>query len=380
MNTTDKIISQPWQPGSVGSGVTISRVLDRGINVEGLDITRIKGQSGGEFPFENKDGHLFSLIHGEGRLYVESEPGPLFLGAGTHVYLPPGCDAKLRMSADTFMVHVSGPKEQARGKKVLLRNEKYLQAYRFTLTPQYLSRRAFVHRDPALVSKNGDPVAWFHTTMFDTNGLPANAEGKPVFKMSYDNQTEPNVVYEVVGRASVRMAEHPYILDQQKWGEWNNLDGDTTYYLNEGIHGKEIEWHKDPVTQENYSLRNRHEVFIENGSHVSLCCLFDPGPTGLETHAPGEYSSYTPVSKTLGTPEYAEYLKKMAPLDDMLDTLSMMEARGQLDAAKRLPQWNLYESTLKAQLEKEAELHRQLQNQGNGRAAIIEPWRITSRI
>ncbi|MGR9106626.1 MAG: hypothetical protein ACU843_06800 [Gammaproteobacteria bacterium] len=381
MNAKDKIINNPWEPCSIGEGVMISRVLDRRIHVEGLDINRMKSESGGHFPFANEDGHVFSLIHGGGRLHLKSESAPLTLGAGTHTYLPPGSEARLEISAGAFLVHVAGPKEQARGKHVLIRNEKYLQAYRFTLTPQYLSRRAFVHRDQALVSKNGDPVSWFHTTMFDTTGLPSNVEGKPVFKMSYDNQTEPNVVYDVGGKASVRMARHPYVMaDEQVWDPWADLNGATTYYLNEGAHGTEIEWHLDPVTRERYSLRNRHEVFIETGSHVSLCCLFDPAPTGLETHQPGEYSSYTPVAKTLGTPEYARYLEQMAPLDEMVNTLSLLEARGQLEEAGQLPEWTLYESTLHAQLDKEETLSNQLKNEGNGREKIIEPWRIKSRL
>jgi hypothetical protein len=43
---------------------------------------------------------------------------------------------------------------------------------RWVITPQYLSRRIFLHHDPTLLSKSGHPVSWFHTTMFDVAGLP----------------------------------------------------------------------------------------------------------------------------------------------------------------------------------------------------------------
>ena len=89
---------------------------------------------------------------------------------------------------------------------VLLRSSPFVEL----LTLQYLSRRIFLHHDPTLLSKSGNPVSLFHTTMFDVDGLPKNEDGEPVFKMSYNSRTEFNVCYDVKGIARVRMAEHPY--------------------------------------------------------------------------------------------------------------------------------------------------------------------------
>ena len=47
-------------------------------------------------------------------------------------------------------------------------------------------------------------------------------------------------------------------------------------------------------------FRNKHEVHIVDG-HVTLFCIFDPAPTGIERHRPGEYSDYEPLSQVLGT-------------------------------------------------------------------------------
>src|SRR5204863_9462523 len=100
--------------------------------------------------------------------------------------------------------------DQARGERLLLRDEKFIaacatrsQTLRWTLTPQYLSRRIFLHHAPILLSKSGHPVSWFHTTMFDVAGLPPNQDGEPVFKMSYNSRTEFNVCYDVEGEARV---------------------------------------------------------------------------------------------------------------------------------------------------------------------------------
>ena len=129
---------------------------------------------------------------------------------------------------------------------------KRVEIFRWVLTPQYLSRRVFLYNDQTLLSKNRDPVSWFHTTMFDVNGLPVNDDGLSVFKMSYDNQTEPNVCFDVSGTARVRMAYHPYSVKSQIWGEWQSLDNDTTYYVNEAVDSPEVEWHKNPETGEQW--------------------------------------------------------------------------------------------------------------------------------
>src|SRR5262249_18756391 len=144
---------------------------------------------------------------------------------------------------------------QARGRNLLLRDETFLaacaagsQSLRWVLTPQYLSRRVFLHHDPILLSKSGNPVSWFHTTMFDVIGLPNNDEGEPVFKMSYNSRTEFNVIYDVEGEARVRFARHPYRSAGQVWEPWQPIDGDTTYHLNEAAGGPDEECEIDEAT------------------------------------------------------------------------------------------------------------------------------------
>ncbi len=92
----------------------------------------------------------------------------------------------------------------------------------------------------------------------------------------------------------------------------------------------------------------------------------------------GKYSSYAPVSKTLGTPEYEAFLQEIAPVDDMIDALSLAMARGADDESlmKLLPyQWSIYQEERTKQLRKEGELVAQLASEGNGREKIVEAWR-----
>jgi hypothetical protein len=387
-----KVIRNSWQPinNAENSNLEYAPVLDTNA-VEGLKINRYRSTGSSSLILNPEEGHLVSLIRGTARLEISSEPQPLQLGSGTHLYVPPDASAVLSFTADALAIQVSGPREQAIGQTLMVRTERFARAARDVLTPQYLSRRIFTHRDRTLVSKYKTPIAWFHTTMFDSTALPPNVEGDGVFKMSYDNQTEPNVVYEVGGKAAVRFAKHPYVTDRpgtdshaQLWTDWCAIDGETTYYLNEAVDGIEIEHHIDPVTQQSYTLRNRHEVKIQPGDqgepgYVSLCCLFDPGPTGLEQHQPGEYSSYAPVATILGTPEYQDFLTRMEPIDRMIDDLSLAAARGATIATlQQLPAWPIYQEQQAAQITKQQALIDQLAAAGNGRDKIVAPWRLTA--
>jgi hypothetical protein len=102
------------------------------------------------------------------------------------------------------------------------------------------------------------------------------------------------------------MAQHPYREAKQLWGPWHLLDGESTYHLNEAGGSPEEECRIDEATQTLQTLRNKHEVHIAEG-HVSLFCLFDPAPAGIERHRPGEYSDYEPLSQLLGTKPYETY-------------------------------------------------------------------------
>jgi len=210
--------------------------------------------------------------------------------------------------------------------------------------------------------------------MFDVNGLPVNNEGLSVFKMSYDNQTEVNVCFDVSGEAKVRMAYHPYSDESQKWCEWQLLDSNTTYYLNEESNGSEVEWHIDPETKEQFSRRNKHEVFIPEGGHVSLCCLFDPAPTGTERHLPGKYSSYEHISKIIGTEAYDRHLKALTPHDEMVDELSLQKALVTLDESNKNSLWQRYQHGLENRMNLESKLMQQLQEDNQGRDAVVLKW------
>jgi hypothetical protein len=243
------------------------------------------------------------------------------------------------------------------------------QSLRWILTPQYLSRRIFLHHDATLLSKSGNPVSWFRTTMFDVDGLPKNEDGEPVFKMSYNSRTEFNVCYDVRGTARVRMAQHPYKASKQTWIPWQTIDGDSTYHLNESAGGPEEECYFDETTRSWQPLRNKHEVYIFNG-YVTLFCMFDPAPAGIERHRPGEYTDYEPPSPEL----YQSYIEQVAKYDEMVDRLSLAKAMGSLEAIENEPIWKHYLQGREAQARIEMELANTLRAEGRGREHVIAEW------
>jgi hypothetical protein len=370
---SSKVIVNDWQDS--GQGIRVSRIIDRAVGCEDIDVCRYEAEYGAVLDLAADHGHILSLLDGQAML----EPGEddleaLYFTSGTHAYIPPGCTARLRFSESSSVIHASASGSRPHGSEFLVHNERYLAPTRFVLTPQYLSRRVFLNRDHTLVSRSGDRVAWFHTTMFDTQGLPPNHDGRSVFKMSYDHQTEVNVVYDVKNQAAVRFAAHPYTEPSaQSWSDWHSLDGNTTYYLNECADGPEIERHTEAVSGKERCLRNRHEIFIAPGGHVSLCCMFDPGPTGLETHQPGEYSAYAPVAAIVGTKEHRDFVASVAPADDIVRSLSLAEARNGGVPDRSSPKWKEYESALNHAKESEEHLIRDSEEE---RRAIMASWRI----
>ncbi len=371
-----KIITDRWLDYSPGRRVEVSPILSRSQSIEGIDINRFACKANGYLSLANTDGHIFSLLQGAATLKLHGQPQALSIDAGTHLYIPPGKKAKLSFSKASCAVHAATGESRARGENLIVHNERFLRSTRFVLTPQYLSRRAFLNRDHTLLSRSGDPVAWFHTTMFDTSGLPRNHEGMEVFKMSYDYQSEVNVVYDVKGSARVRFADHPYsAAPQQTWSHWSNLDGVTTYCLNESASDSCVEHYTDEKTGRDGCRRNRHEIYIEPGGHVSLCCLFDPGPTGLETHKPGDYSSYGPVAEVLQSKAYAEFLESNAAMDEMVQALSLARAASPDTRLDDTAHWQLYQSAIATALDTE---ERMVCNAGVERKDIIDAWRLTA--
>ena len=377
----EKLVKNVWDRES-GKPFAVARILNHNIHPEGLDTERVRFLEAGRVATDPGVGHIISVHQGSGTLHVKNDNrGPFRLEAGVHVYLPPGLGSVLDAEAGTELVKVSSASAaHARGKQLLLRDETFIaacasdsQSLRWAFTPQYLSRRIFLHHDPVLLSKSGFPVSWYRTTMFDVAGLPKNQDGEPVFKMSYNSRTECNVCYDVKGTARVRMSRHPYKQKEQLWGPWLPLDGDSTYHLNEAAGSPEEECYFDEMTQTQKFFRNKHEVYIADG-HVSLFCVFDPAPTGVENHHPGEYSDYEPLDKVLGTTAYETHQREIAKFDEMVDTLSMAKAMGLLNTLHDTPLWDLYQRGRDAQVSIEAELAQALADEGNGREQVLARW------
>ena len=381
MNNTllQKVIKNDWQY-EPGQPFARARILDHEVHPEGLDVDRLRFLSAG--CFAPRMGALMSILRGRGKLYLNSySERPLQLNAGLHLYLPPGLESFFDFEAGSELLMVScTTASQASGKHLILRDEEFVaacaygtQSLRWILTPQYLSRRIFLRHDPILLSQSGNPVSWFRTTMFDVSGLPKNEDGEPVFKMSYNSRTEFNVCYDVKGTARVRMARHPYQCLNQIWEPWHTLDCESTYHLNEAAGCPEEEQHFEEGSSELQYLRNKHEVYILNG-YVTLFCLFDPSPLGIERHRPGEYSDYESVSQVLGSKSCENYQREIARYDEMVDHLSMAKAMGQLDAFQGTPMWDLYLDGRAAQIAIEAELAKTLIAEGKGREHVVAKW------
>jgi len=379
-----QIIRNHWRRES-GAPFARAHILSHGIHPEGLDVDRIRFFEAGNLVPRMSVGHIVSILRGTARLRLTaSNTQHYHLEAGVHLYLPPGLESVLSADPGTELLCVTSVSaSQARGKQLLLRDETFLvacacesQSLRWILTPQYLSRRIFLHHDPVLLSKSGNPVSWFRTTMFDVSGLPANEDGEPVFKMSYNTRTEMNVCYDVSGIARVRMAKHPYSDVNQTWGPWLTIDGDSTYHLNETADSQPEDCCIGEVPQAPHCIRNKHEVKIVDG-YVTLFCLFDPAPTGVERHRPGEYSDYAPLAQ-VGTKEYETHQRELARYDEMVDRLSLAKALGALSTLKGTPLWKLYVQGRGAQAAIESELAQNLVADGNVRDRVIARWMQTA--
>lgn len=378
----DHVVDNIWLPQ--GPGIERAHILQHAATPEGLDVLRWRTVPGGRMALDTGQGHVLSLSKGTAQLVLEAET--LSLSLGSHVYLPAGMRAHLQLSphAELVQLQTATPK-QAVGTELRVRHDRFLsacaeqgQALRWILTPQYLSRRVFLHHDAPLRSRSGRPVSWFHTTMFDVAGLARNEDGQPVFRMSYGTRSEFNVCYDVAGDAKVRMAEHPYVAKGQQWGPWLKLHSDATYHLYEAEGGPEEESYVDDAGVRR-TLRNRHEVSIEGG-YTSLFCLFDPAPTGIEQHRPGEYSDYEPLEDVRKRPDYALHTQALKVFDGMVDSLSMADARGQLQAHQGGEAWALFERGAAEQRRIEAALMHKLKADGAGRDRVLQPWLLSSEL
>ncbi len=107
---------------------------------------------------------------------------------------------------------------------------------------------------------------------------------------------------------------------------------------------------------------------------MTLFCLFDPAPTGVERHRPGEYSDYEPLSQVLGTMAYETHQQEIARYDEMVDRLSMAKAMGASSALHGTPVWELYLRGREAQAAIESGLAKTLAAKDNGRARVLGHW------
>ena len=377
----EKLIKSSWFRDS-GKPYAEARILKYDVHPEGLNVDRIRFLEAERLELRIDVGHIVSVLKGKGILHFKDDPRQIyFLRADVHFYMPPYQEVFLEMEPGSELIHVASPSAlQTRGKQFLLRDEMFLaacasgaQSFRWIFTPQYLSRRIFLHHDQTLLSRSGNPVSWFHTTMFDVTGLPENEDGESVFKMSYNSRTEVNICYDVKGTARVRMAQHPYKERGQIWGPWLPLTGDSTYHLNEAAGGPEEECRPNEGTNTPQFFRNKHEVYINKG-HVSLFCMFDPAPTGVERHRPGEYSDYEPLSQVIGTDLYENHRREIAGYDEMVNQLSLARAAGNLDSFHSSAVWELYLRGRSAQRDIETELAQTLAKEGNGREMVLANW------
>jgi len=379
--TLPNVVRNTWLP-DVRGPVEVANILDHRTSPEGVDVKRIRFVERGRVRIDPAVGHFLSVISGPIVLRDDRKGGDaLHLADTTHAYIPPDWPVWADAPAGAELVLVSGASaDQARGTRLVVRDEQFLaacatdaQELRWILTSQYLSRRIFVHHDATLLSGSGDPVSWYRTTMFDVAGLPPNEDGDAVFKMAYASRTEFNVCYKVKGAARVRMAEHPYRSASQTWGPWLSVDDESTYHVNEARRGDEEERWVDTPTGEARTARNKHEVHITDG-YVTLFCLFDPAPTGFESHRPGEYSDYTLSTTAVDIERFEAYLRGLAPFDEMVDRLSRAKALGALESAVGSPAWRLYEQGRRAQVAHESALLEALGRDGAARGRVVAPW------
>jgi hypothetical protein len=380
----EKLIKNEWHRED-GKPYERACILRHDFHPEGLDIERIRFIESGEMIPDANRGHILSISKGSCCMFLNGDLDKCFqIHSGMHLYIPPGIKVLFDVERMTDFVHVSAPTaSQARGKDLILRDETFLaacasgsQSLRWIFTPQYLSRRIFLHHDPTLLSKSGHPISWFHTTMFDVTGLAENEEKKPVFKMSYNSRTEVNVCYDVKGISCVRMARHPYRKFNQTWDPWLTLDDDSTYHLNESAGGLEEECLVDEKSQSKQYFRNKHEVYIADG-HVSLFCLFDPAPIGIERHKPGEYSDYEDLTHVLGSEVYNIHRQEIKRFDEMMDQLSVAKAIGNMNGLHSMPVWQLYLQGRDAQMAIEEELIKTLITEDKGRKEVIAKWMLS---
>ena len=364
-----KVFRLDWAR-SIDGAFDVARVLRHELHSEGLDIARGRCSAPVATALDPTQGHILTMLHGRGTLVADETR--LLVAPGVHVFVPSGFRTSLTLAPGAEWIQVSAPSASVRGRRLIVRDEAFLAAtptrdsfLRWVLTPQYLSRRIFLHDDETLLSRAGRPISWFHTTMFDVEGLPPNVEGKPVFRMGYESRTEVNACYDLSGSASVRFFEKAADRGAPAWTSWRPLDRESVYLLDEPLPDRPS-GAGSPVT------RNRHEVAVSG--HVSLHSLFDPAPIGFEQHTPGEYSDYPVVAAPESDRACQAFRAHLRGYDPVTDALSLEVASGRADALQTTEAWMRYERARENQRLRENEVLNWIAKTGIGRQQTLRPW------
>lgn len=310
-------------------------ILDATTSCEGLSLARYRWNKSRSIEVANY-GCIISVFKGSGFIHLvdsNGQKGQLFLSTFVHAYIPP-CNVRFQgVENGTEIACLSAPTTAlAQGKELIIRNEEIMAnkfsksgMSRWTKVELYTSRRLFLHHDKTLISKNGHPISWNRTSFSTDTDI--------LLKLSYNNHTEFNMIYDLDGDVRVRTAMHPY--PREIWSEWHMLDGSCCYYLDE----------TEPMAEQQLdifgraaNLRNKHELHFSKG-HCSLFCMFDPGLAGTETHDTGSFSAYDKFSDIQNSEKYRQFLDDVLKTDAIADTESLRKAQ---EDAKR----HIYESTL----------------------------------
>src|SRR5262249_42282707 len=122
-----KLIRNEWVRPQ-GRPYARAQILNRDSAPEGLDVARLRFVEAGVLSLGDATAHIVSLVRGRGELTQKGSQVPLSLRAGVHLYVPPGHPCQLRAEAGSEIIEVTAPSAQAKGTKLLVRDEAFVAA------------------------------------------------------------------------------------------------------------------------------------------------------------------------------------------------------------------------------------------------------------
>ncbi len=154
-----KLIKNNWHRES-GKPFATAKILSHEIHPEGLDVDRIRFFEAGSLAPERSVGHIISVHRGSGRLHVSGDNRQSFhVEAGVHLYLPPSLESVLDAEPGTELLRVSSASaSQARGKRLLLRDENISCSLCFRLPVASVDSYTPVLEPPDLSAPRSDPA------------------------------------------------------------------------------------------------------------------------------------------------------------------------------------------------------------------------------